>query len=513
MKGEGKTRYLLGVDVGTTGTRTILVAETGKIVASASEGYPLLIPRVGWAEQKPEDWWRATQKGVAKVLADSSVKVSRIVGIGLSGQYHGAVLIGKRHEVLRPCILWCDQRTTEEGQYVIGKVGKERLMRIACTPGFPYFTACKLLWVRENEPEVYEKLYKILLPKDYIRLKLTGNFATDVTDASGTLFLDVRERRWSKEILECLNVDQDILPECFESADVTGRVTKEAAVRTGLRAGIPVVGGAGDQAAQAVGNGVIEEGLVAFTMGTSGVVFAPTDEIKTDSQGRVDSFCHAVPGKYHVMSVMNSAAGSLRWFEENFADSEREEARKKGVSVYEILAEKASKVPVGSEKLLFLPYLAGERHPHSDPHARGVFFGLHLNHTKGHVVRSILEGVAYGFRDCLEVIKKLGIPVREIRITGGGAKSELWREIQANVSGENMVITSTPDGAAYGGAILASVGTRIYGSVKEACDRLVQVKNRLMPNGHEVDKYTQFFKVYRALYPLLKRNFQDLAKL
>ena len=505
--------YLMGIDVGTTGVKTVLITPKGKLIARAINSYPLHIPYPNWVEQNPEDWWQATILSIQQMLRESRVDVSQITGIGLSGQYHGAVLIERKHKVLRPCILWCDQRTTKQGEYIITTVGKERLMRIACTPGFPYFTACKLLWVRENEPEVYEKIFKILLPKDYIRLKLTGNFATDVTDASGTLFLNVRERKWSSEMLDCLDVDQTILPDCVESSEVTGKVTKKAAERTGLRAGIPVVGGAGDQAAQAVGNGVIEEGLVVCTMGTSGVVFVPTDTIKADSQGRVDSFCHAVPGKWHVMGVMNSAAGSLRWFEENFAAWERDEAKKKGVNVYEILIEKASRVPAGSEKLFFLPYLAGERHPHCDPNARGVFFGLHLSHTKAHVIRSILEGVAYGFRDCLEVIKKLGIRVHEIRVTGGGAKSKLWREIQANVSGEQIVTTNAPDGAAYGAAILASVGVKVYESVKEACSQLVKIDNRLIPNVNETDKYTQFFKIYQSLYPLLKYSFQDISKL
>jgi len=505
--------YFLGIDVGTTGVKVVLITHKGKVVAATTNSYPLYTPYPSWAEQNPEDWWQATVLSIQGILNKSGIAPSQIVGIGLSGQYHGIVPIGKKHDVLRSCILWCDQRTSQQVEHIVTTVGKERLMRIACTPGLPYFTACKLLWIRENEPEVYERIFKILLPKDYIRLKLTGNFATDVTDASGTLFLDIRQRRWSKEMLDCLDVDEAILPDCVESPEITGKVTKKVAEQIGLKSGIPVVGGAGDQAAQAVGNGVIEEGLVAYTMGTSGVVFAPTDQIKVDSQGRVDSFCHAVPGMWHVMGVMNSAAGSLEWFEKNFATSERNEAKKKGVSAYEILLGKASKVPMGSEKLFFLPYLVGERHPHCDPNARGVFFGLHLTHTKAHLIRAILEGVAYGFRDCLEVIKRLGICVREIRITGGGAKSKLWQEIQANVSGEPIVMTNAPDGAAYGAAILASVGTKAYKDVKEACDQMVRVKNRVVPNLQEKDKYTKFFEFYQNLYPLFKNSFRDLSRI
>lgn len=507
--------YLIGIDVGTTGVKTVLVTAEGELVTIATNSYPFHTPRAGWAEQNAEDWWQATILSIQQMLKGSGVDASRIAGIGLSGQYHGAVLMNRKYEALRPCILWCDQRTTKQAEYVLAKVGKERLMRIACTPGFPYFTACKLLWVRENEPDVYEKIFKILLPKDYIRLKLTGNFATDVTDASGTLFLNVRQRKWSKEILGCLDVDQTILPDCVESPEVTGKITKKAAEQTGLKAGIPVVAGAGDQAAQAVGNGVIKQGLVACTIGTSGVVFAPVDQIKTDSQGRVDSFCHAIPGRWHVMGVMQSAAGSLRWFQENFATLERKEAKKRGMNVYEILTEKASKVPVGSGKLFFLPYLMGERHPYCDPDARGVFFGFHLAHTKAHAIRSILEGVAYGFRDCLEVIKSLGIFVREIRVTGGGAKSNLWREILANISGEQILTTNAPDeaGAAYGAAILGSVGARIYENVEEACDQMVRIKDHLVPNVKEKNKYEKFFKFYQTLYPLLKNSFHDLSEL
>jgi len=466
--------YLLGIDVGTTGVKVILISIEGEFIAEVNNSYKLYAPQTNWFEQDPEDWWKATILSIQQILKDSKIDASQISGIGLSGQYHGLVLLDKNLKVLRPCILWNDQRTAKQSEDIINKVGKEKLLRIAATPGAPYFTACKLYWVREFEPEVYEKSFKLVLPKDYVRLKLTGELATDVTDASGTLFLDIEKRKWSEEMLEMLDVDHAILPELVESPEVPGKLSSDAAKQTGLKQGIPVAGGAGNQASAAVGNGIVEEGLATYSIGTSGVIYAATEQVRVDRKGRINTFCHAVPGTWCVLACINSAAGSLHWFQESFSDWERHEAEEEGENVYSLLMEKAAEVQSGSDKLFFLPYLAGERHPHTDPDAKGVFFGIHSGHTKSHFIRSILEGVAYSFRDCLEVIKEMGTDIHEIRATGGGAKSKLWKKIQVNVSGQPIVSTNADlGGAAYGAAILGSISAGVYKTVKEACGYMV----------------------------------------
>ncbi len=506
--------YLMGIDVGTTGVKAVLISQSGETVAEATNSYPVYSPRTNWFEQNPEDWWNAAVLSIQQMLKSSGIDPSRVAGIGLSGQYHGLVLVDRELRVLRPCIMWNDQRTAQQGAYIVEKAGIRTLLRLAATRGAPYFTACKLLWVREHEPEVYEKVYKMMLPKDYVRLKLTGEFATDVTDASGTLFLDVRKRRWSPELLQVLEVDRGILPDVVESPEVTGVVTKQAAEETGLKTGIPVAGGGGDQAAAAIGNGIVEEGLISYSIGTSGVVYAATNQVLVDEQGRIDSFCHAVPGTWCLLSCINSAAGSLRWFEEQFLNWERREAEERGISVYSIIEEKALQVPPGSDRLIFLPYLVGERHPHTDPEAKGVFFGFHSGHTKSHALRAVLEGVAYSFRDCLEVTKELGIVPREIRATGGGARSKLWISIQVNTSGHPIVETTTDEGgAAYGAAILGGVGARVFETVQEACARLVRTKNTVEPDEELVKLYDRYFSFYRSLYPLFKNSYHELSML
>lgn len=506
--------YLMGIDVGTTGVKGVLISQRGETVAESINYYPVHSPRTNWFEQNPDDWWKAAVLSIQKMLKSSGIKPSQVAGIGLSGQYHGLVIVNRNLKVLRPCIMWNDQRTAKQGTYIVEKIGTKTLMEIAATRGAPYFTACKLLWVRENEPGVYEKIYKMMLPKDYIRLKLTGEFVTDVTDASGTLFLDVHKRRWSPELLEKLEVDREILPAVVESPDVTGLVTKKAAEETGLKPGIPVAGGGGDQAAAAIGNGIVEEGLISYSIGTSGVVYAATERVLVDEYGRIDSFCHAVPGTWCLLACINSAAGSLRWFEERFLDFEKLKAKERGVSIYKIIEEKALEVPPGSDRLIFLPYLVGERHPHTDPNAKGVFFGLHSGHTKQHALRAVLEGVAYSFRDCLEVTKELGIVPKEIRATGGGAKSKLWINIQVNTSGHPIVETTTDEGgAAYGAAILGGVCCGIFKTVKEACSSLVKTKGAVEPDPELMKLYDRYYRFYRNLYPLFKNSYQELAKL
>lgn len=501
--------YLMGIDIGTTGTKTILMQESGKILSSSVQEYSLQTPWPNWAEQNPEDWWMATVKSISKVLSDSKIGGENIKGIGLSGQMHGAVFIDKDYKVLRPCILWCDQRTAKQCDYITEKIGKHRLIELACNPALTGFTAGKVIWVRDNEPEVYQNTFKILLPKDYIRFRLTGSFATEVSDASGTLFLDVKKRRWSDEILKKLDIDRGLMPECFESPLVSGKINSKASRLTGLKAGTPVVGGGGDNAAAAVGSGIVKEGMISSSIGTSGVVFAFSQKVKT----RAHTFCHAVPGKWHVMGVMLSAGGSLRWFRDNLGAEEVKEAKKRNLDPYEVLIEKATTAPPGCEGLIFLPYLAGERAPHANPNAKGVFFGLTLRHRKAHLIRSILEGVAFGLRDSLEMIRGMGISVKEVRALGGGARSSLWRQMQADIMNLEMATVNVTEGAAFGAAILAGVGTGVYDSVEEACDNLILITSRTKPIRENVKIYHEYYKVYRGLYPALTLDFDRVNSL
>jgi len=506
--------YLLGIDVGTTGVKAILIDESGTLLAEATGSYALLSPKPNWFEQNPEDWWEATVGAVKKMLHESGVSPSGIAGIGLSGQYHGLVLVDKKHTVLRPSILWNDQRTEAQSSRIIEKAGVERLNRVCATKGAPYFTACKLQWVKENEPDIYEKVFKLMLPKDYVRFRLTGEFATDVTDASGTLFLDIGNRRWSEEMCEVLDVDRDILPELVESSARSGSVAKEAARETGLKQGTPVAGGAGDQASAAVGIGIVEEGIASYSVGTSGVIYAATDGLKVDDKGRINTFCHAVPDKWCALACINSAAGSYQWYIEKLARYESHMAKEEGKSIYDVLEEEAALAPVGSDRLVFLPYLAGERHPHTDTNARGVFIGLHAGHGSPHLFRSILEGVALSFRDCLEVMREHDIDIHEIRATGGGAQSELWMDIMVNASGEPIVtMDAGTAGAAFGAAILGGVAAGTYSSVKEACAFLVRTKKKLLPDCKKKRQYDTLYAYFKTLYPLLRRSYRQLAEL
>ncbi len=506
--------HVIGLDIGTTGVKSILLNEEGALAAEATESYPLHSPQTNWFEQNPEDWWAATEASIRQILSRSGLRPAEVAGIGLSGQYHGLVLLDSAGRVLRPCILWNDQRTHEQAREVVGKVGAKRLMDIACTRGALYFTACKLLWVRKHEPEVYSKAARMLLPKDYIRYRLTGEFATDVSDASGTILLNIAERKWSPELCQALDIPLDLLPAVHESCQVTGQVSAAAAKRLGLAPGLPVVGGGGDQACAAVGNGITDQGIVGYSVGTSGVIYAATDEVKTDDGGRVDTFCHAVPDRWALLGVTNSAAASLAWFQQSFAAQERSQAEQQKRSVFSILEELAGAVRAGSDRLFFLPYLGGERHPHQDPNARGAFIGLHSGHGLAHAARAVMEGVAYSFRDCLEIMRGLGVDTREIRGTGGGMKSRLWAEIQANVSGERLLLTTTDEGgAAYGAAILALVGAKRYASVQEACRRLVRFDKEIRPDPETRRLYDRYFQLYRSLYPRLKDRYAELAAL
>jgi len=505
------TTCLLGIDVGTTGSKALLIGADGAVKASATTEYPMFTPQPLWAEQHPTDWWMATVSSIRRVLAESGVRPSQVVGIGLTGQMHGLVLLDAHGEVLRPCIMWNDQRTAPQCAAITQKVGAENILRLTGNPVLPGFTASKIVWVRENEPEVYERIATVLLPKDYVRYRLTGGLFSEVSDASGTSMFDVGQRRWSEEMLKALGVPRQWLPEVTESPVVSARVNAAAARETDLLEGTPVVGGGGDQAAQAVGTGIIAEGIVSVTIGTSGVVFAASDTYRVEPKGRLHAFCHAVPGMWHLMGVMLSAGGSFRWYRDALGELECIQAGETGKDPYDLLIEAAAEVPPGCEGLLFLPYLTGERTPYPDPNARGVFFGLTLRHSKAHLTRAVLEGVTYGLRDSLELMRALGLSIEQIRASGGGARSSLWRQILADVFDTEIVTVNVTEGAAYGAALLAGVGAGVYGSVAEACERTVRVTGRTEP-GPAVAVYADYYPRYRALYPALASQFEALAR-
>ena len=471
-------KLVVGVDVGTGGTRAVVVDENGRVLASATaEHEPFASPQIGWAEQSPEDWWRAASVAVRRALADAAVGGDQIACVGFSGQMHGAVMLDASGEVVRPALIWCDVRTEKECQQLTEKIGAEALIRLTCNPALPNFTLTKLLWVRENEPENWKRVRSVMLPKDYVRFRLTGVKATDVADASGTLMLDVAHRQWSHEVLQATGIEESLLPRLFESSEICGKVSAEGAAATDLREGTPVVAGAGDQAAGAVGMGIVAPGAVSATIGTSGVVFAATDCPALDAKGRLHTFCHAVPGRWHVMGVTQAAGLSLRWFRDRFGTG----AGNNGTDSYELLTAEAAAVPPGSDGLLWAPYLMGERTPHLDPKARAALIGLTASHTRGHVVRAILEGVAFSLRDSFTLFAEMGVPVRNIRLGGGGARSQLWRQIQADIYGREVEVLEAEEGAAYGAAILAGVGAKMWSSVDTACKEVVKVAQRVAP--------------------------------
>lgn len=505
--------YLIGVDIGTSGTKTVLFNESGNVIASATEEYPLYQPQNGWAEQEPSDWWNATVHTLRKVISESNVSPAQIKGIGISGQMHGLVMLDESGEVLRRSIIWCDGRTTAECEEITRLVGKKRLIEITANPALPGFTASKILWVRSHEPELYSRCKHILLPKDYVRYMLTGTFATEVSDASGMQLLDVPNRCWSSEVCQCLGIDESLLPKMYESPDVTGFITDAASALTGLPAGVPVVGGAGDNAAAAVGTGVVEEGKAFATIGTSGVIFAHSDKVSIDPQGRVHTFCAAVPGSWTVMSCTLSAGLSLKWFRDQFCQAEIDTAKGMGTDPYYLMDKQAERVPIGSNRLLYLPYLMGERSPLLDANCRGVFFGLSAMHTKYDLLRAVMEGVIYSQRDCLEVLKEMGISPEELLACGGGGSSSLWRQMLADILGCPVATTVSKEGPALGVAILAGVGAGIYPSVAEGCRRVIRTNASQQPIAENISRYEAFYGIYRGLYPSLKEHYQALAAL
>jgi xylulokinase len=486
------------MDVGTGGTRAVLVNEQGRLVASASaEHEPFRVAHPGWAEQDPEDWWRAAQQAIREVLA--AAKNPRVEAAGLTGQMHGAVMLDKDGKVLRPSLIWCDTRTQPQcdwlhAQFGEGEAGREKLIELTANPALPNFTLTKLLWVREHEPEIFAKIAHVLCPKDYVRYRLTGTYAMDVQEASGTLLLDVAHRRWSKEVAKVAGIPESWLPELFESPEICAKISAEAAKLTGLAAGTPVAAGAGDQGAGAVGMGILEPGSVSATIGTSGVVFAATAAPTRDPHGRLHTFCHAVPGRWHVMGVTQSAGLSLRWLRETLAPDQS----------YDDLTAAAAKIQAGSDGLLWTPYLLGERTPHLDGTATAAFVGITATTTRAHLTRAVLEGVAYSLKDTFTLFAELSIPVKGVRLGGGGARGPLWREIQANVYGYPCERLTAEEGGAFGAALMAGVGAGHWRNLEAACAAGITVAETLSPTTELQRRYAYGYAGYRRVYPALK---------
>ena len=489
---------VLGIDVSTTATKAVLVDEEGGVTGVGTAEYATSVPRPRWSEQDPELWWSGAIAAIRDALTRAGIPGSDVAAVGLTGQMHGAVLLDTADRPLRPAILWNDQRTATECDEIRQRMGAERLIQVTGNDALTGFTAPKLLWVRSHEPETWSRVAHVLLPKDFVRLRLTGEHAVDKADGAGTLLFDLAARDWSAEVLDALQLDRGLLPQTFEGPVVTGSVTHAVAELTGLRAGTPVVAGGGDQAANAVGVGAIDPGVVALSLGTSGVVFAATDRALTEPRGRVHAFCHAVPERWHLMSVMLSAAGSLRWFRDALAP---------GVP-YSALDDEAALAPAGSDRLVFLPYLTGERSPHADPLARGAFVGLTVTHERRHLARAVLEGVAYGLRDGLDQMIGAGLPApRRIRASGGGIASPLWRQILADVLRAEIATVSTTEGAAFGAGLLAAVGAGWFESVSQAAAWAVQLSVVAEP-GPDAPIYAEALGTYRALYPALAPTFR-----
>ncbi|REK05977.1 MAG: xylulokinase [Planctomycetota bacterium] len=502
----------LGIDIGTSGTKTLAINGRGKILAEATSLYPSYHPKPLWSEQDPEDWWQATVKTVRQVVRKAKLKKTDVKAIGLSGQMHGSVFLDKRDRVIRRALLWNDQRTAAECDELESRAGgRSELIRMVANPALTGFTAPKILWLRNHEPKQFDRTVKVLLPKDDVRRRMTGEYATDVSDASGMLLLDVAKRDWSTELLSKLELDPSLFAKCYESEESTGQLTKEAAKELGLSTECIVVGGAGDCAAGAVGNGIVSRGTLSTSIGTSGIMFVHCDEVDVDPQGRLHTFCHAVHGKWHMMGVSLSGGGCLQWFRNRMCEAEIAQAKRSKVDPYDTLVAEASKIAHGSEGLFFLPYLSGERTPHADPDARACFIGLTLAHSRGHMVRAIMEGVAYAMRDSLEIIRGLDVPVRQIRASGGGSKIPLWRQIQADVFGQKVVTLNAEEGPAYGVALLAAVGAGAFKDIEEACSATIRVVKEKAPNRKAAKYHDQAFPIYQDLYRALKDDFKRIS--
>ena len=496
-------KYFIGIDVSTTATKTLLMDEKGEVVGVASGEYSFETPKPLWSEQDPALWWQAAVNSIRQVVSQTGIDAADIQGIGLTGQMHGLVLLDENGEVLRPSILWNDQRTEAQCDEIRELIGEEKFIQITGNNALTGFTAPKVLWVREHEPHIYARARHILLPKDYVRYRLTGEYGMDKADGSGTVLMDLKERSWSGEVLKALDISPEWMPRLYEGTQITGFITPDAAELCGLPEGIPVIAGGGDQAASAVGTGAVQEGIVSLSLGTSGVVFATVNSAVIEPQGRLHAFCHSVPNRWHLMGVMLSAAGSLRWYRDTFAPH----------TGFDDLLEPATDIPTGSDGLFFLPYLTGERTPHPDPLARGAFVGLTVRHNMAHLTRAVLEGVAFGLRDSFELMKESGLSdIKQVRIAGGGARSALWRQVLADVLGNELVTVNTTEGAAYGAALLAAAGVGAFDSVESACEATIRVTGRTTP-GEQQAVYNDIYPLYRDLYPALRDHFQKTARL
>jgi xylulokinase len=514
---------VLGIDIGTGGSRALIVDNEGRVVAAASAEHAAFRSlRTGWAEQDPPDWWRACQEAIRRVLTESGIQADAIRAIGLSGQMHGAVLLDAAGEALRPAIIWCDQRTGEQCRWLETTVGADRLIELTANPALTNFTLTRLLWVRSNEPDVWGRVRHVLLPKDYVRFRMSGEYATDVADASGTLMLDVARRRWSTDMLARADIDARLLPNVFESPEICARVSREAAAATGIHEGTPIVAGAGDQAAGAIGMGITRPGAVSVTIGTSGVVFAATDRPAIDPKGRLHTFCHAIPDRWHVMGVTQAAGLSLRWLRDLLTpptspthltsptsptslthQASPTHPTSPAPPTYEELSAEALSVAPGSDGVLWAPYLMGERTPHCDPDVRGAVIGLAASHGRGHIVRAVMEGVAFSLRDTFSIFSELAVPVERVVLGGGGARSALWRQIQADVYGYTAQTVAVEEGAAYGAALLAGVGAGIWTTVDRACEAVVRVADTVAPQPRAVSVMNDRYEAYRRVYAAL----------
>ena len=510
--------YLLGIDIGTSGTKTLICDRGGKVLATATAAHDIASPKPGWSEQEPGQWWSATVDATRRLVSKAKIKAAQVSAIGLSGQMHGSVFLddspSESAEALRPALLWNDQRTVNECAELEKAAGSRRkLIEMTGNPALTGFQAPKILWLRKHEPRVFERTKHVLLPKDYIRYRMTGEYATEVGDASGTSLLDVKKRRWNKELIGRLHLDATLLPRCHESHEVSGKLTKWAAEQLGLKAGTPVVGGSGDQPAGAVGNGIVASGIVSATMGTSGVVFAHADRPVYDSRGRVHTMCAAVKGKWCVFGCMLSAGGSFQWFRNALGQPEVTAAKRKDIDPYDLLVAEAEHAAPGAEGLQFLPYLTGERCPHADPYARGGWIGLTARHTRRDMIRALLEGVTFGMNDAVRVIRGMSIAVDTIRLSGGGARSQFWRQLQTDIYNTPTAVINSEEGPAYGVAILAGVGTGVWSSVPDACAAAIKEVERLSPDEPNARLYARAYRQYRRLYPALKDEFANLAKI
>jgi xylulokinase len=506
--------YYLGIDVGTSGTKALIMNAKGKVLATATAEHPISAPKPGWSEQHPDHWWGSTVKATRMVIKKASIKGTAVKGIGFSGQMHGLVITDANGKPLRPSLIWNDQRTAKEAAEIEAAVGgRSKLIKLVGNAAQTSFTLTKLLWVRNNEPKIYDKIKHFLLPKDYVRLKMTGEYIGDVSDMSGTLMLNPKTRNWSKKILDTFEIDKSILPPVVESHELTGTLTAAAAKELGLSTDCAVAAGGGDQPVGAVGNGVVKAGLTSATMGTSGVVFTHAKDYTVDPQSRVGTFCASVAGEYCMFGCILAAGGSYQWFRNTLGEAEVKAAKRKGVDPYELLTAEAAQAPAGCEGLFWLPYLTGERTPHGDPNAKACWIGIHSRTSRKELNRSVLEGATFAMNDAVQLLKDRGLKMSQIRLSGGGARSDFWRQLQANIYGTTCATINSEEGPAYGGALLAATGCGEFSSIKQACDSAIKVTRTIKPTAAGKKLYAKLYAQYVKLYPALKDEFAMIAKM